>query len=173
MPEGVRYGNRYSSIDLPPMADVSIYCQSFFPFDRDAKFSTGMALPDIVSQNAGKCNVHLPTPSQAQAPPAWDLPSIFGSDPSLSKIDARQWFFDTRDSSLTGEGPQMFGWKDKQMPVAQQGGKKVKAKSGKHKKASVAAKRMTKTMKKSKHAKKQAATRRVKSKSKSKSGRKN
>jgi hypothetical protein len=126
------YGPGGKDIDLPPTADASIYCESIFPFDRDTTFGTGMALPDVISGNAGKCNVQLPAPSQALSNPAWGLPSIVGTSPSLADINSRQWFFDTRDSSLTGEGPIKGGWREP--PVSNPGavtqgggGKKRKA----------------------------------------------
>jgi len=131
----LRYRPGEKDIDLPPTADSSIYCESIFPFDRDAKFSTAMAIPDVLSTNAGKCDVQIPAPSQAQSPSAWGLPSIFGTNPALSKVNERQWFFDTRDSKLTGEGPQLAGWREPAMPtaasVAQVGGAK-KRKSRAH-----------------------------------------
>ena len=106
------FGPGGNYIDLPPNANTSKYCQAFFPFDRDSSFGTGMVLPDIISGNAGKCNVKLPASSQAQSNPAWGLPSIVGTSPSLADVDAPQWFFDTRDSSLTGEGPIKGGWRE-------------------------------------------------------------
>lgn len=106
------FGPGGNYIDLPPNANTSKYCQAFFPFDRDTSFGTGMVLPDVISGNAGKCNVKLPALSQAQSNPAWGLPSVVGTSPSLADVDARQWFFDTRDSSLTGEGPIEGGWRE-------------------------------------------------------------
>lgn len=130
----LRYGPGGKDIDLPPTADSSIYCESIFPFHRDAKFSTAMAIPDVLSLNAGKCDVQIPAPSQAQSPSAWGLPSIYGTNPALSKLNERQWFFDTRDSNLTGEGPQLAGWREPPMPTAASvaqaaGGKKQKSRS--------------------------------------------
>ena len=123
-----------NTIDLPPSITSSVYCQSFFPFDRNSKFSPSMAIPDVLSLNAGKCNVQMPPPSQEQSPSAWGLPSIFGTNPALSKINDYQWFFDTRDSNLTGEGPQFAGWREPPMPTAASvaqfaGGKKRKSRS--------------------------------------------
>lgn len=140
----LRYGPGGKDIDLPPTADSSIYCESIFPFDRDAKFSTAMAIPDVLSLNAGKCDVRIPAPSQAQSKSAWGLPSIFGTNPALSKVNERQWFFDTRDSKLTGEGPQLAGWREPPMPtaasVAQAGGAKKRNSRGHSRKSAKAVK---------------------------------
>ena len=128
-PSNLSYGPGGNYIDLPPDTDTSTYCQAFFPFDRDTSFGTGMALPDVISGNAGKCNVKLPAPSQALSNPTWGLPSILGTSPALADVNARQWFFDTRDSSLTGEGPIEGGWREpsargKGIPTAAGGGRK-------------------------------------------------
>lgn len=140
----LRYGPGGKDIDLPPTADSSIYCESIFPFDRDANFSTAMAIPDVLSLNAGKCDVQIPAPSQAQSKSAWGLPSIFGTNPALSKVNERQWFFDTRDSKLTGEGPQLAGWREPPMPtaasVAQAGGAKKRKSRGHSRKSAKAVK---------------------------------
>ena len=161
----LRYGAGGKDIDLPPTADSSIYCESIFPFDRDAKFSTAMAIPDVLSLNAGKCNVQIPAPSRAQSSSAWGLPSIFGTNPSLSKVNERQWFFDTRDSNLTGEGPQPAGWREPPMPTA---ASVAQAAGGKKRKSRVHSKRAAKVVKTRKEKAKKG-----KGKSKGKSTRKN
>lgn len=140
MPATTRHFGQLDS-DYPPFATSGTYCEAVFPM-KEVQFDPGFVLPREQRETAGSCGFATKTPSQAPSAPAWDLPSVVGTNPGLGDTTR---FWSTLDSTLTGDGPRPGGWRQPaalRTRPAQGGGKKRKSK-GKGKSGRKSSKRRT------------------------------